>query len=161
MSIDAHSENKDREQFGSSFPSFIINLFMTFLLWLFGLAVFMPMSSLVQSDASLAPFVSFIFFTAIVYFVAKALQEGKRAVDSYVRMASLGGRRGKAKVRLTLIKNGGYMALTLLGGVATIPLLWWINPILGGIMLAGIVIISMFFALPLLQRAVDGLLAMR
>lgn len=156
MSSDAHSANKDREQFGSSFTSFIINLFMTFLLWLFGLAIFVPMSSLV-SGPNLAPFVGFIFFIAIVYFVAKALHEGKRAVDSYVRLASPRSRKLKAKTRLTFVKNEGYMALTLLAGVATIPFVWSINPVLGGIVLVAVVVISMFFALPLLQRTVEKL----
>ncbi|MCL4436094.1 MAG: hypothetical protein M1503_00215 [Thaumarchaeota archaeon] len=150
----ARSLNQYNIKFRSSFPSFILNLLMTFLVWLYGLAVFIPMTSLIQSTQSLTPIISFTFLAAMIYFLAKALVDGKRAVDSYVQIAS-----SRSRSRLTLVKNGGYGGLVLLAGIAVIPLSWWIHPVFGGITLVGIVIIGMFFAIPLMQRAVERLAA--
>ncbi|MBI2185470.1 MAG: hypothetical protein HYU39_11010 [Thaumarchaeota archaeon] len=78
-------------------------------------------------------------------------------MESYVRLAASRSRKLKAKTRLTFVKNGGYVALVLVAGVATIPFVWWINPVLGGIVLVAVVVIGMSFALPLLQRTVEKL----
>ena len=152
MSKRTQSSTNFGVQFRSSFPSFILNLLMTFLMWLYGLAIFIPLSSLVSSPLSLTPIVSSIFFVATMYFLVRAVLDGKRTVDSYVQIAPT-----KSQSRLLVIKNGGYGGLVLLTGIAVIPLSWWIHPVFGGITLVGIVVVGMFFATPLIQRAVERL----
>ncbi len=139
-------------QFRSSFPSFVLNLLMTFLVWLYGLAIFIPLSSIASTTLSVTPIISSIFLIATLFFLAKALLEGKRAVDSYTQIAP-----SKSRSRTVAIKNGGYGGLTLLAGIAIVPLAWWIHPVLGGIALVGIIVFGMFFAIPLLERVVNRL----
>jgi hypothetical protein len=154
MSKHAQSSTNYGMQFRSSFPSFILNLLMTFLVWLYGLAIFIPLSTLVKSALSFTPVISSIFLVPTIYFLARAVLDGKRAVDSYAQLSS-----SKNQSRVVVLKNGSYSGLTLLVGIVVVPLSWWIHPVLGGITLVSIVVFGMFFAIPLLQRTVNRLVS--
>lgn len=146
------SLEESRKHFAAHFPEFVVYSFITLLLWIFGIAVFVPLSSLVLGHPSVAPIIATIFFVAIAFSGVRVLYSGKEALESYVEIIS--HRRKRSRLRTSSVKLLGYIGIAVLGGVIFAPMAWMINPVLGGIAVVIVVLVAVFLSLPLLSDAV-------
>ncbi|MCP8304217.1 MAG: hypothetical protein H3Z50_01905 [archaeon] len=154
------SSPKDaRKEFSLSFPSFILNIFMAYLLWLFAVSIFIPLSIEISGGDGLTPLISFIFLVAILTFIVKAAYDGKSAVDSLAILASEKKPNHERKQRYIVVRNGGYMVLIVILSIVMIPLLMAIHPVFAGIALVSALILFFVLLLPLMPMIIDRIVA--
>lgn len=142
-------------RFRAHFTEFVVNLFITILFWIFGLAVYIPLSSVILGSPSVSPLVAFIFLVAISYTAVRLLYSGKRAVDSYANISKMNSRRFR-NLGQDSWKSVGYIALSILGGIIFTPITLIISPVFGGITAAVVVLTILFLGLPLMGNFLDG-----
>lgn len=143
------SLEESTRRFRTNFPDFVAYSYITLLLWIFGIAVFMPLSSLVPGRPSLSSITALIFFIAIAFSGTRVLYAGKRALESYVDITAHRRRRGLNPKSIRLF---GYIGIAILGGIVFAPIAWFINPVFGGITVVVVVLVTAFFILPLVSE---------
>ena len=148
----------NRARFVSHLSSLIADSCIIFLLWLFALAIFLPLGSLLNTTVSLSPLLGLIFIGLIGYFLVKSLQHGKIAVDSYVEMFFAGAGQGENDSRRIVMTSIGNVGLVVFCGIVTIPLLWWINPVLGGMGLVVAVLAIALLGAPVMGKFAERLI---
>ena len=148
----SRSLEESRTRFAANFPEFVVNSYITLLLWIFGIAVFIPLSSLVLGPPSVSPIIATIFFVAIAFSGTKVLYSAKRALESYVEIIS--HTRKRARFKPSSVRLFGYIGIAIIGGIIFAPIAWLIDPVLGGIAVVVVVLTAAFLTLPLLSDAV-------
>lgn len=140
--------------FGEAFPSLISHLFVTYLLWIFAVFIFFPISLIVSG--SITSLVGLFFLVAILASAIRAALAGRKAVEGLATLAS-SRKRGRQALETALkVRNLGYIVLSMALAVVFIPVLGMINIVLAGISLAATVVLIFMLGLPLLVRGLES-----
>lgn len=127
---------------------------MTYLLWIFAVFIFFPISLIVSG--SITSLVGLFFLVAILASAIRAALAGRKAVEGLATLAS-SRKRGRQALETALkVRNLGYIVLSMALAVVFIPVLGMINIVLAGISLAATVVLIFMLGLPLLVRGLES-----
>lgn len=129
-------------------PTFLHNFLAAFMIWLFGILVFIPTANLIDWRAGL--FCSLIFFIAFTIFIVRALSAFKKTVDAFSIFPAkkyakrLGTNREDST---TLFRHIFYIIFSLILYAFYFPILVSLHPAINGIVLIFVLVVVFFLSL--------------
>ena len=150
------------ETLANALPEFAVSLFLVLLLWLFAELIFLPLSAesfTEELSGRVTPIVAVAFIVAICYVLPQTVRKG----DAAAKMLSaeiVKGRYPKErqeKMRRAF-ENAGRALLSAVLGIIVSSLLYWMNPVFGGMAVLVTVVMTFIFIFQAASQASDEIL---
>ena len=143
-------------------PEFAVSLFVILLMWLFAELIFLPLAAesfTKELSGKVAPIVAAAFILAIGYLLPQTARKG----DAVVKLLSsvlVKGRYEKARQAKMqrVFESLGRALLSIVLGIITSSLLYWIHPLFGGMALLSTIVIAFIFILQGANQASEEIL---